>query len=85
MHIYVSIMPFFQQLFLDFWTVPRGSGGRDYMAVGFITIPIQSMPITTNVVSSTGEVYCIQHYMIKFVSDFCRSVVFSGYSHFLHQ
>ena len=30
------------------------------------------MPITTNVVSSNsahGEVYSIQHYMIKFVSD----------------
>jgi hypothetical protein len=28
-----------------------------------------------------GEVYLIQHYVIKFVSD--RSVVFSGYSGFL--
>ena len=33
--------------------------------------PIQSLPITTNVVSlnpSHGEVYSIQHYVIKFVS-----------------
>ena len=33
--------------------------------------PIQSLPITTNVVSSNpshGEVYSIQHYVIKFVS-----------------
>ena len=27
----------------------------------------------------------IQHYVIKFVSDCGRSVVFSGYSGFLHQ
>jgi hypothetical protein len=33
---------------------------------------MQSMPITTNVVSSNpvyGKVYLIQHYVIKFVSD----------------
>ena len=80
MHIYVLgvlIMPFFQQLFLNLSTFLRGSHGRDYKAVGFITIPMQSMPITTKVVNSTDEVYCIQHYMIKFVSDFCRSVLFS--------
>jgi len=50
---------------------------------------MQSVPITTNVVISNpvhGEVYLIQHYVIKFVSDLlvtcCWSVVFSG---FLHQ
>ena len=33
-----------------------------------------------------GEVYSIQLYVIKYVSDFCnRSVVFFGYSGFLHQ
>jgi len=45
---------------------------------------MQSVPITTNVVSSNaihGEVYSIQHYVIKFG----RLVVFSGYSDFLHQ
>ena len=31
----------------------------------------------------SGEVYLIQHYVIKFVSD--GSVVFSGYSGFLHK
>jgi hypothetical protein len=33
---------------------------------------MQAVPITTNVVSSNpanGEVYSIQHYVIKFVSD----------------
>ena len=41
------------------------------MVVG-ITTTVQSAPITTNVVSSNpvhGEVYSIQHYVIKFVSD----------------
>jgi hypothetical protein len=36
------------------------------------TIPVQSVPITTNVVSSNpvrGEVYSMQLYGIKFVSD----------------
>ena len=35
-------------------------------------LPVQSVPITTKVVSSNpvhGEVYWIQHYVIKFVSD----------------
>ena len=34
--------------------------------------PVQSVPITTNVVGSNlvhGKVYSIQHYVIKFVSD----------------
>jgi hypothetical protein len=41
-------------------------GGCDHMVVGFTTM--QSVPITTNVVSSNlthGEVYLIQHYVIK--------------------
>jgi hypothetical protein len=36
-----------------------------------IQLHVQSVPITTNVVSSNpahGEVYSIQHYVIKFVS-----------------
>ena len=44
-------------------------------------LPVQSVSINTNVVSSNpahGEVYSIQHYVIKFD----RAVVFSG---FLHQ
>jgi hypothetical protein len=37
-----------------------------------IQLPVQSVPITTKVVGSNpvlGEVYSIQHYVIKFVSD----------------
>ena len=44
-----------------------------------LQLPVQSVPITTKVVSSNpahGEVYSIQHYVIKFVSDL--SVVFLG-------
>ena len=37
-----------------------------------LQLPMQSVPITNNVVSSNpvqGEVYSIQHYGIKFASD----------------
>jgi hypothetical protein len=37
-----------------------------------LQLPMQSMHITTNVVSSNpaqGDVYSVQHYVIKFVSD----------------
>jgi hypothetical protein len=40
-----------------------------------LQLPVQSAPITTNVVRSNpadGEVYSIQHYVIKFVSDLCH-------------
>ena len=43
---------------------------RDRMVVGFTTV--QSVPITTQVVNLNpvcGEVYSIQHYVIKLVSD----------------
>ena len=36
-----------------------------------LQLPVQSVPITTKVVSSNpvhGELYSIQHYVIKFVS-----------------
>jgi hypothetical protein len=49
----------------------RGSRGRDHMVVGF-HLPLQSVPTTTNVVSSNpvhGEVYSLPHYVIKFVND----------------
>ena len=49
----------------------RNLHGRGRMVVGF-KLPMQSVPITTNIVSSNrvhGEVYSIQHYVIKFVSD----------------
>jgi len=41
------------------------------MVVGF-QLPVHSVPITTKAVSLNhvhGEVYSIQHYVIKFVSD----------------
>ena len=37
-----------------------------------LQLPVQSMPITTKVLSSNpvhGEVYLIQHYVMKFVGD----------------
>ena len=49
----------------------RGCHGRDRMVVGF-QLPVQSVPITTKIVSSNpvnDEVYSIQHYVIKFISD----------------
>ena len=44
------------------------------MVVGFTTthVPMQSVPIITEVMSSNlahGEVYSIQYYVVKFVSD----------------
>ena len=50
----------------------EGRRGRDRMVVGF-TLFMQSVHITTKVVSLNpvnGEVHLIQHYVIKFVSDF---------------
>jgi hypothetical protein len=50
-----------------------GDGAQPWNGdVGFSTTFMQSVPITTKVVSSNpvhGEVYSIQHYVIKFVSD----------------
>ena len=45
--------------------------GRDRMEVG-LQLHVQSMPIPSSVVSTNPthcEVYSIQHYVIKFVSD----------------
>jgi hypothetical protein len=55
------------------------------MVVG---LPGQSVPITTKVVGlipANGEVYTIQHWVIKFVSDLQQVSVFSRYSGFLHE
>ena len=44
---------------------------RNYSAIQ-LSVYVQSVPITTKVVSSNpanGEVYSIQHYVIKFVSE----------------
>jgi hypothetical protein len=59
--------------------------------IGYVMIMIvwwldlQSLPITTNVVSlnsAHGEVYSIQHYVIKFVSDLGQ---FVGFLWVLHE
>ena len=54
-----------------------------------LQLPMQSVPITTNIVSSNpaqDELYSIQHYVIKVLLATCnRPVVFSGYSGFLHE
>jgi hypothetical protein len=53
------------------WCYYRGRCGRDCMVVDSQLL-MQSVPITTNAVSSNsthGEVYSIQHYVMKFVSD----------------
>ena len=46
---------------------------------------MQSVPITTNVVSSNpanGEIYLIQQYVIKFASDLWKVVAFLWVLHF---
>lgn len=46
----------------------QGGCHHDHMVVGFT---VQSLPIATNLVGSNpthGEVYWLQHYVIKFVS-----------------
>jgi hypothetical protein len=43
-----------------------------YLYLMGFQLPVQSVPITTNVVNSNpvhGEVYSIQHYVIKFVRE----------------
>jgi hypothetical protein len=60
--------------------------GRDRMVVG-LKLHVQSVPITTNIVSSNpahDEVYSI-NIMLYNLSVTCdRSMVFSGYFGFLH-
>ena len=45
----------------------RGCRGCDRMVVGFTTTYAISAVVSSN--STHGEVYSIQHYVIKFVSD----------------
>jgi hypothetical protein len=68
-------------VFLSFgkskWPLDLFCHGRDRMVVGFTTV--QSVPITIKVVTSNpvhGEVYSIQHYVIKVVSDLRQVVGF---------
>ena len=52
---------------------PRGRSGLVIVWYLDLQLPVQSVPITTKVVSLNpvhdGEVYSIQNYVIKFVSD----------------
>ena len=48
-------------------------------------LPMQSVPITTKVVSLNLPQTRSTRYNIKFVSDLWQVVVFSWYSGFLHQ
>ena len=55
----------------------RARHGRDRIVVGFITY---AMPITTNVASSNPahcEVYSIQYYVMKLVSNVWQVSLFS--------
>jgi hypothetical protein len=57
----------------------EGRRGRDCIVVGF-TLPVQSVSIITKVVSSNpvhGEVYSIQHYVIKVCQLLATSQWFS--------
>jgi len=50
---------------------PSCGGYRMVVGVTTVELPVQSVPITTKVVSLNpihGEVYSIQHYVIMFVS-----------------
>jgi hypothetical protein len=65
-HIFHSSKLYFYQCFI----VRRGRD-RDRWYLD-LQLPVQSVPITIKVVSlntTHGEVYSIQHYVIKFVSD----------------
>jgi hypothetical protein len=48
---------------LDLWSVIMIVWSLD------LQLPMQSVPITTNIVSSNPTLYSIQHYVIKLVSD----------------
>ena len=52
---------------------------RNACVVVGLRLPMQSVPITTNVVGSIiahGEMYSIQHYVIKFVGNLRKVGVF---------
>ena len=59
---------------MKLWGPLRGSQGAILAMVVWLLelqLPMQSVPITTDVVSSNldqGEVYWMQHYVLKFVS-----------------
>ena len=74
-------------MFEDIKRVIGGSRGRDDMVIGFITTYaiMAYHHWCYEFESRKGEVYSMQHHVIKFVNDF-RQVggVLSGYSSFLH-
>ena len=66
--LFITFIMFIFVTFKHIRIFDRGCFGGDHM----VDKPVQSVPITTKVVSSKpvhGEVYSIQHYVIKFVSD----------------
>jgi hypothetical protein len=65
-------VPYVKTQILHIKVLSGGRCGRDCMVDGFTTTYMQSVPITSKLLSSNpvhGEVYLIQHYVIKFVSD----------------
>ena len=59
--------------------------GHDRIVVGFIaTCTISATEVVCSN-SDHSEMYSIQHYVTKFSVTCDKSVVFSGYSGFLHQ
>ena len=61
------------ELVLHFTSLQKKGGGGVVVVWQLdLELPMQSVPIATNVVGSKpahGEVYSIQHYVTKFVSD----------------
>ena len=57
----------------------RGRRGRDQMVVGFTTTAIKTKVMSTN--PARGEVYSIQHYVIKSVTDLRQVGGFSPSTH----
>ena len=72
MHTCLTQCPCLFIWILQYRLIIREGDGRYRMVVGVITNnAIRSVPITTNVVISNlahGEVYAIQHYVIKFLA-----------------
>jgi hypothetical protein len=65
-----------------FWSCRRGR------MVEYFQLSMQSVHITTKVVSlnpANGKVYSMQHYVLNLSVTCGGSLVFSGYSGFLHQ
>ena len=76
---HLDYLCFQDQVQLIFPFKRRGCHVCDHMVVGFT---MQSVPITTQVMSlntAHDKVYFIQHFVLKFVSDCGRSIVFSEY------